>query len=129
MIIVGHKYFQSESFYKIHSLEDIKKTPSNATVFIDFEEKNFYDLILNCNKNDVKFALGVSTIKQSVFAHNFKATFLILEKKIAKDVQKIAEEYLFDAKILAKIEDEEEIEELALLGIDGVVFPQAFKEP
>jgi len=129
MIIIGHKYFQSEPFYKVRSKEEIKKTPSNSIVFIDFKEENFYDLILNCNKNNVKFALRISTLKESIFAHNFKAAFIIIEKGIAKDVQKIADEYLFDAKILVKIDNEQEIEELALIGVDGVIFPQAFKEP
>jgi hypothetical protein len=41
---------------------------------------------------------------------------------LAKTAQNVAENYLFDAKILVLIEKEDEIEELALLGVDGVVF-------
>ena len=37
--------------------------------------------------------------------------------------QNIEENYVFDAKILSTIEDEDEIQELALLGVDGVIFP------
>ncbi|MDQ1268226.1 MAG: hypothetical protein QG560_869, partial [Campylobacterota bacterium] len=46
-------------------------------------------------------------------------------KTLAKTAQNVAESYLFDAKILVMIEDEDEIEELALLAIDGVIFSNA----
>lgn len=128
MILLGHKYFPSEPLYKVKTWEDVKSTPANATVLIDFTQENFFDMIQNCNKNSVKFALLVSNIKEVVFAYNFKASYILVEKSLAKSVQNIANEYLFDGKILVTITQEDEIEELALLGVDGAVFPQAIKE-
>ncbi|WP_300795995.1 hypothetical protein [Helicobacter sp. UBA3407] len=37
-------------------------------------------------------------------------------------MQKLAETYLFDAKILLCIQEEQEIEKTAECGIDGVIF-------
>jgi len=128
MILLGHKYFPSDSLYKIKTWEDVEKTPANSIVFIDFAQKNFFAMIQNCNKNSVRFAVLAHNIKEIVFAHQFGATYIVVERALVKSAQHIANEYLFDGKILAIIEQEDEIEELALLGVDGVIFPQAIKE-
>ena len=41
---------------------------------------------------------------------------------MAKELQNLAENYLFDAKVLLCIKEEEEMLEIAKLGIDGVIF-------
>jgi hypothetical protein len=67
----------------------------------------------------------VNNITELVYASAFNASYCIVTQKLAKTAQKIAENYLFDTKILVHIENEDEIEEMALLGIDGVIFLEA----
>lgn len=91
---------------------------------MEFEEKNL-DIINHAALNSVKTALHVKNITEILYASSLGASYIIIEKELAKTAQNIAENYLFDAKILALIEDEDEIEELALLGVDGVIFSNA----
>ena len=60
-----------------------------------------------------------------MYASSLNARYIIVDKEMAKTAQNIAENYLFDAKILVKIESEDEIEEIAILGIDGVLLSNA----
>lgn len=124
MILFGHRFIESESFYHIDSISSIKKTPSNSLIYLDFNEENL-DIIGHLVDNDIKFALHVESIKEVVYAENLGASYIILEQSLAKDAQKIANEYLFDAKILAHIESEDDIEDLAYKGVDGAIFLKA----
>jgi nicotinate-nucleotide pyrophosphorylase len=125
MIILGHKFFENEKLYTISSFEQIKNTPTNSTLLLNFQENDILNFIKDLKENSISFALEVQSIKELIFANNFGAKFILLEEFLAVDAQKIANEYLFDSKILVKINSEEEIEKLALLGIDGVVFNEA----
>ena len=124
MIFFGHKFLKSEHFYHVETIYSIAKTPSNSTIFLNFDEKNL-DIIDHLFINQIKFALHVRSIKELVYAHALGALYVTVEKQLAKNAQKIANDYLFDAKILVHVEDEDEIEELALLGVDGVIFAKA----
>ncbi len=104
-------------FYKIKTIEDIKNTPSNSILLFDFNK----EIMKFCKENDIKYAVIVSSILEAILANNLNATFIIINKKIAKKIQEIANEYLFDSKILVKIVFEWEIETFAKLGIDGVL--------
>jgi hypothetical protein len=124
MILFGHRFLASEQFYHIENIYCIPKTPSNSTVFLNFDEKNL-DIIDHLFTNAIKFALHVKNIKELIYAHTMGASYIIVESKLAEDAQKVANDYLFDAKILVHIEDEDDIEDLALLGVDGVIFAKA----
>ncbi|DAB32132.1 MAG TPA: hypothetical protein CFH79_05545 [Sulfurospirillum sp. UBA11407] len=125
MIILGHKFFENEKLYTISSFEQIKNTPTNSTLLLNFQENDILNFIKDLKENSISFALEVQSIKELIFANNFGAKFILLEEFLAVDAQKIANEYLFDSKILVKINSEEEIEKLARLGIDGVIFNEA----
>ena len=125
MIILGHKFFDNEKLYTISSFEQIKNTPTNSTLLLNFQENDILNFIKDLKENSISFALDVQSIKELIFANNFGAKFILLEEFLAVDAQKIANEYLFDSKILVKINSEEEIEKLAHLGIDGVIFNEA----
>ena len=75
--------------------------------------------------NSLCFCLKVESVTQIVYASNLGASFILVDKDLAKTAQNLANNYLFDAKILVNIEDEQDIEELALLGLDGVLFSEA----
>lgn len=124
MLLFGHRFIQNETLYSITESDDIAHTPPNATLYIKFEQSNL-DLIEYANTNAIAFALGVRDTTELIYASALGAKYILLKKELAKTAQKIAENYLFDAKILVRIEDEDEIEEMAILGIDGVLFPSA----
>jgi len=124
MLLFGHRFIKSESFYYISDLDAISHTPASSTVYIKFEESNL-DLIEYANANAIEFALSIEDVNELVYGSALNAKYLIVKKELAKTAQKIAESYLFDSKILVRVEDEDEIEELAILGIDGIIFSNA----
>ena len=124
MLLFGHRFIESEEFYHIFDIDSIEKTPSSSSIYLDFSEKNL-DIIEHLRLNQIPFALGVTNINELIYAAALGASYIMVSKDFAKSAQDIAENYLFDAKILAHIQDESEIEEMALLGIDGICFAEA----
>lgn len=124
MLILGHHYIESETLYHVSDIESVLKTPPGSTIFLEFGEENL-DIIDYLKANTIPFALEVTTIKELLFASAFGAKYIVVDETLCESAQKVAEEYLFDAKILVHIQDEEEMEKYAFLGIDGVVFPTA----
>ncbi|HFB53331.1 MAG TPA: hypothetical protein ENJ67_01245 [Sulfurimonas autotrophica] len=124
MLLFGHRFIQSEEFFHIFDIDTLEKTPPSAKIYLDFSEKNL-DIIEHLRCNQIDFALGVTDINTLVYAAALGASYIMVSQDFAKSAQSIAENYLFDAKILVHIKEEREIEEMALLGIDGVVFPEA----
>jgi len=122
MIFIGHRFLPSSSLYHIDEIEDILKTPSGSTVYLLFSENNL-DIIEHLRLNHIPFALEVQNITELLYSATLGAKYVLSHKENAKELQGIIEEYLFDLKLLIHIHNEEEIEEMALLGIDGVVFP------
>jgi hypothetical protein len=121
MILFGHEYFQKPPFYDVKSIEAILNTPPNSTLYIEFKPA-LLDVIEHCQLNKLTFALRVDNLKEAVFAHNFDASYLITTRIMAPTIQKAADTYLFDAKVLALITNEDEIQEIAVQGIDGAIF-------
>ena len=124
MLFFGHRFLQSPKFYHVFDIDSILTTPPSSTLYVEFEEKNL-DIITYMQENEISFALKVKNITEVAYAEALNADYIVVENSLAKTAQKIAENYLFDAKILAHIENEKEIEELVLLGIDGVICPSA----
>jgi len=124
MLLFGHRFIESENFYHITSREAIKNTPPSSTLFLEFSETNL-DLINYAFKNSVSFALSINNVRELIYASSLNAKFIVVDKELAKTAQSIAENYLFDAKILVTLEDEDEIEEMAMLGLDGAIFSNA----
>jgi len=124
MLFFGHRFIESQKFYHVFDIDTILTTPPSSIIYVEFDETNL-DIINYLQENAIKFALKVDNITQITYASALNAAYIVVEPSLAKTAQKIAENYLFDTKILAHIEDEDEIEELALLGIDGVIFPSA----
>ena len=124
MLLFGHRFIQSENFYHVLDIDAIQKTPPSSTLYLEFDEKNL-DIIEHLNANDISFTLNITDITQLIYASALNATYITLTKELCTTAQSIAESYLFDAKILVHIQEESELEELALLGIDGAIFPSA----
>lgn len=124
MLLFGHRFIQSESFYHISSINAISKTPPSSKVFLEFSEENL-DIINHLFENSVEFVLSVSNLTELIYASALNASYILVQKELAKSAQNIAESYLFDAKILVSLENEDEIEEMAMLNLDGVLFSNA----
>ena len=124
MLLFGHRFISSETFYHISDIDDISHTPPSSFLMLPFNEKNL-DIITHLNLNQLTFALSVDNITELIYAAELHASYILVKNDLAKTAQELAQNYLFDAKILAKVEDDTAIEEMALLGIDGVIYPSA----
>jgi hypothetical protein len=124
MLLFGHPQILNEKFYHINSIEAIAHTPSNACLLLTYDEEVF-ELIEYARENDLAFAIDVSNLTEAIICENLDAKYLLVNDEIAKRVQTAADTYLFDAKVLVHIKEEEAIEALAEEGIDGAVFSEA----
>ena len=124
MLFFGHRFIGNEQFYHISSIDAIQNTPPSSTVYIEYCEDNL-EVIKHTISNEVKTALHVENITQVVYASALGASYIVVSKNLAISAQNIAQNYLFDAKILVSIDDESDIEELALGGVDGVICSNA----
>lgn len=118
MILIGDKLVPFEEIFNISNIKDIKTTKANSTIAFGYNE----ELIKYSFENDLNSAIIVNSIKESIYANALNAKYIIASKNLAKDIQKIAENYMFDSKVLAVIESNEEIEEIASYEIDGVIY-------
>ncbi len=124
MLIFGHRFIESEAFYHVVNIDAITNTPPSSTIYLAFNEENL-DIIKHLKINQISFALEVKDIKELIYASSLDASYIVVTKEILSAAQNIANNYLFDAKILVMIEDEDKIQEMAILGIDGVIFSNA----
>lgn len=118
MIVIGDKLIPFEEFFKINSIDDIKNTKANSTVLFTYCD----EIAKFCFENEISFAIAVNSIKEAVYSSNLNAKYIITNKELSKELQKIADNYMYDAKILAIIESSDEFEEIAKAQIDGVIF-------
>jgi len=123
MIVIGHPYFEGNPLYRIKSADDVSKTPSNSTVLITFSDKNIETLKF-LSANSVSTAVEVNSITEVILSENYGVAYILVPDQLAEEIQKIADNYLFDSKILATIESDEELEKFARIGVDGVIFKE-----
>ncbi len=124
MIIIGHPWIKSKRFCKVFSIEDIKKIHADDIVLLEpLVDSNTYAQY--CQENSIAYAVVVNTLDDAIFANALGATYMICEEDDALMIQPIAQEYLFDTRILVLIHNEKEISKIARGGIDGVVFAEA----
>jgi len=124
MLIFGHNFIPSESLYHTPNIDSISNTPPSSVIYLEFSEDNL-DIIEYANLNKVHFSLSVQNITELMYASALGAKYILVSREMAKTAQNIAENYLFDAKVLVNIQSNDEIEEMALLGCDGVIFSNA----
>lgn len=124
MIIIGHPWIDSPLFRRVYTKKDIEKS-NNADVLLLEPLVDSHELAKFCTKEGLSFAVTVSSIKDAILANALGAGFIVCEEHDAMVIQPIAENYLFDTKVLALINDEKEICKIARSEIDGVIFPGA----
>jgi len=124
MIIIGHPWVKSKNFCKVFAKDDIKKSKPNEIVLLEpLVDSNV--LASYCQENDIPFAVTVNSLNEAIFTNSFGALYMICEEDDALIIQPIAQEYLFDTRVLVLINEDKEISKIARSGIDGVIFPQA----
>mgnify|MGYP000090625745 CR=1 FL=1 len=79
-------------------------------------------MIKYCHENQLGSAVVVNKIKELIYTSQFDVKYIICRKDIAIEAQKIAENYMFDAKILVVIENSDEIVWVAKNEIDGAIY-------
>ncbi len=118
MILIGDNLIPYKTFTYIVSIIEIEHSIPNSTLIFNYDE----NLLIYARKNNLNIAVIVSSIKEAIYCNALNCKYIICNKKLAKTVQKIADNYMFDSKILAIIEDSEEIEKVAINEIDGVIY-------
>lgn len=127
MLLFGHQLLEVEPWSRVQSIEEINKTLPNSTIVLDGIEK-YVHIAKHCKENSVNFACSVDSLKQAIIANALSATYILCgDNALASEVQKVANEYLWSSKIIAIIKDENDIEQIAKLGIDGIVISNHIK--
>ncbi len=124
MIILGHPDIPFDPLYYVETVEEIAQTPPNATLWLgSFSQSK--EISKYCMKNRIHYAVMAESITDALLANALHATYILAQIAMAERLQKIAETYLFDAKIVVPIEKEADMEAVARAGIDGIVFQDA----
>lgn len=123
MILIGDKLVPFEDIFLIKNIKDIENTKANSTVLFDFEE----EILTYCYKNELFCAVVVNSIKEAIYCNNLNVKYIISEKELSIELQKIADNYMYDSKILAIIDSNKELEQVAKLEIDGIIYRNLLK--
>lgn len=118
MILIGDKLVPFEDIFLIKNIKDIENTKANSTVLFDFNE----EILIYCYKNELASAVIVNSIKEAIYCNNLNVKYIISEKELAIELQKVADNYMYDSKILAVIDSNEELVQVAKLEIDGIIY-------
>ena len=118
MIIIGDKLVPFEEVIYIKNIENIKDTKANSTIIFDYDEKT----LEYSYKNNLSSAVVVSSIKEAIYCNSLNVKYIISEKNLACEIQKIADNYMYDSKNLVIINSNEEFEQTAIAQIDGVIY-------
>lgn len=120
MLLIGHKLIPFSPLYPIEAVDEIAQTPSGSTVLFEYHP----ELIWHCRENNISFALHVSNVTEAIIGNGAGAKLLIASMHLAIELQKLAEQYLFDAKIAVMSDEESAIAETAKHGIDALILPE-----
>ncbi len=124
MILIGHPWIKSRRFCRVFSLDDIKASNSNDIVLLE-PLVDSHALAEYCHENGIDYAVVVNTLDDAIYANALGASYMICDEDTALMVQPVAQEYLFDTRVLVLIHSEKEISKIARGGIDGVIFAGA----
>ncbi len=124
MILIGHPWIESPEFCRVYSKEDIEKSRPDQIVLLE-PLVDSHTLAQHCRNNEIAYAVVVNSLDDAIYANALGALYMICDEDTALVIQPIAENYLFDTKVLVLIHTEKEIAKIARGGIDGVIFAGA----
>ncbi|MDZ7817129.1 MAG: hypothetical protein U5K55_00335 [Aliarcobacter sp.] len=123
MILIGDKIVPFENIFFISNIDEIKNTKANSTILFNYDD----EILLYCYENELSYAVIVKSIKEAIYSNNLNAKYIISQKELAIELQKIADNYMYDSKILAIIDTNEEFEQIAKCEIDGIIYRDLIK--
>ncbi|MRI83418.1 MAG: hypothetical protein C6I00_03270 [Nitratiruptor sp.] len=116
MLIFGHPHIPAPILHPIATPEEIDHLPPDHIPLLPFD----FALANYCLRQGIKGAIWVETIRQGIYGNALQMAYLVSPTlKLAKELQQIADNYLFDARIIVQI-DERLLEEAVAAQIDGV---------
>jgi hypothetical protein len=119
MIILNDKRFSDEKFYQAKTKQDIENSDNNSTLLFQYNE-NDIKLYKFCQKNNIPYAVEITSITEFIFISTLDAKYAFCNDiEIAKNLQKIADNYLSDTKVIIKA-PLKKIEKIAIFEIDGI---------
>lgn len=118
MILIGDKLVPFPEISFISNIEQIISTKANSIVLFVYDEK----LLKYVCDNELPSAVIVKSIKDAIYCNNLNVKYIISEKTLASQIQKIADNYMYDSKNLAIIDSNDEFEEIAINEIDGIIY-------
>jgi len=124
MILIGHPWIKSPEFCRVCSEEDIKTSKPEQVVLLE-PLVDSHKLAQYCQENQITYAVVVSSLDDAIYANALGAAYMICDEDTGLMVQPVAQEYLFDTKVLVLIQNEKEISKIARGGVDGVIFARA----
>ncbi len=124
MIILGDKNLPYENISFISSIEEIVNTKANSTLLFFYN----LELLKYSYENELSSAVIVTSIKDAIYSNNLNAKYIISENDLATQIQKIADNYMYDSKNLVIINSNEEFEQTAKAQIDGAIFKELINQ-
>ena len=121
MKILGDELIKFEPLFLCKSEDEISNGRQNLFKF----DRNLIKKALGLSAS---FSVFVSNLNEAIVANAAGAKFIIADITLAKDLAKVAQNYLFDALIAVLIESETSLCELANFEIDAAILPNAIKE-
>ena len=123
MIIIGDKLVPFEEMTYIKNIEEIKNSKANSIVMFNYDEKT----LKYTYENELSSAVIVTSITEAIYCNSLNVKYIISEKHLAIQIQKIADNYMYDSKNLVIINSNEEFEHIAKDEIDGVIYRDLIK--
>ncbi len=124
MIILGDKNLPYENIFFVSSIEEIVNTKANSTLLFFYN----LELLKYSYENELSSAVIVTSIKDAIYSNNLNAKYIISESDLATQIQKIADNYMYDSKNLVIINSNEEFEQTAKAQIDGAIFKELINQ-
>ena len=127
MLILNHPQIAPLTLCYVASEEEVEKTLPNDFLILNCDNSaNTLALARLLKENNTSYAATPTSVYEALTLVNLNVRFLLTENlEMAKTLQKLAETYLFDCKILLCVYDtahrQSEIETAANFGIDGVL--------
>jgi len=119
-MIILEPPFSKEKFIKVKTIEDIKNSPSNSTLIFDYCNSSL-ETYHFCKINAIPYGVNIISVKELIFVSNLNAKYAFCDTiEKAKKLQKIANKYLLDTKIILLISNFDDIENITNFGIDGI---------
>ncbi|MCI5968942.1 hypothetical protein [Helicobacter sp.] len=124
MLILNHPLITPLNLIFATEKTKIQNTlPNDFLILTHSDSTTLLQLAKYCQDNHLNFGVIPANITEAMLLINLGAHYLLTsDLTFARHLQKLAETYLFDAKILLCITQEKQIENAIEYGIDGVIF-------